>query len=166
LVYNDVLKALSNGNVSQRPHPFWSYLMKKIAIFALLTASLTLAACATTEASPNKPSLTALQGSEWRVEDIGGRGVIDNSPATLLFGADGNLSGSATCNRLIASYQIDQSKIKITPAGLTMMACPPALMEQERRLVDALALVVSYRIDQAGALILQTSNQQNILARR
>lgn len=111
-------------------------------------------------------SVTTLQEGEWRVEDIRGAGVIDNSPATLLFGPDGRLSGNATCNRLIASYTVEGSKLTISPAGTTMMACPPALMDQERKLVDLLGKVSSYSIDHTGALVLTTTSGDQLVARR
>ncbi|MEG8055390.1 META domain-containing protein [Sphingomonas sp. 22L2VL55-3] len=78
----------------------------------MTSALMMLAACATngTGASPaGAASVTTLQEGEWRVEDIRGTGVIDNSPATLLFGPDGRLSGNATCNRLIASYTVEEA---------------------------------------------------------
>ena len=134
-----------------------------------ITAGLMLSACATTGSSVSSggnTSVTALQAGEWRVEDIAGAGVIDNSPATLLFGADGRLSGNASCNRLIASYTIEGSKLTISPAGTTMMACPPALMDQERKLVDLLGTVTLYSIDRTGALTLTSASGKQIVARR
>ena len=106
--------------------------MFRLSMTAAITAGLVLSACATTgsgSSSAGTASLTALQAGEWRVEYIAGAGVIDNSPATLLFGPEGRLSGNASCNRLIASYTVEGSRLTISPAGTTMMACPPALMD-------------------------------------
>ena len=47
-----------------------------------------------------------------------------------------------------------------------MMACPPALMNQEQKLLQLLPKVVSYRIDRTGALELRTPGKQTIVARR
>ena len=142
--------------------------MFRSAVTFAMTAGLMLSACATRSGSSSSgaASTTALQAGEWRVEDIAGAGVIDNSPATLLFGADGRLSGNASCNRLIASYTVDGSKLTISPAGTTMMACPPAVMDQERKLVDLLGTVSSYNIDREGTLILATASGKKIVARR
>lgn len=143
--------------------------MLRSSITIAVTAGLMLSACATSGSGSSPAgtaSLTALQGGEWRVEDIAGAGVIDNSPATLLFGADGRLSGNASCNRLIASYTIEGSKLTISPAGTTMMACPPALMDQERKLVDLLGTVTRYSIDRTGALTLTSASGKQIVARR
>ena len=128
-------------------------------MLALLTS--TVAACVATPVGG-----AGLAGGEWTVEDIAGRGVVDGAPATLAFAEDGNLSGSTTCNRLIASYTVSGSALSISPAGTTMMACPEALMNQERRLLDALAAVESYRIDETGALILMAAGGTTITARR
>ncbi len=47
-----------------------------------------------------------------------------------------------------------------------MMACPEALMAQESSLLDALARVDGYRIDEAGALVMTVANTAAITARR
>lgn len=128
-----------------------------------------LSACATIGSGPSSSggsSVAALQAGEWRVENIAGAGVIDNSSATLLFGADGRLSGNASCNRLIASYSVKGSKLTISPAGTTMMMCPPAQMDQERKLVDLLGKVNRYGIDQTGTLTLTSASGKQIVARR
>ena len=100
------------------------------------------------------------------IEDIAGGGVIDNTHASLQFFADGRLAGSATCNRILGSYKTEGAKLRIAPAGTTMMACPPALMDQERNLLDLLPAIASYRIDKTGALVLSTADGKTILARR
>ena len=107
-----------------------------------------------------------LLGQEWVIEDIAGSGVIDNSHATLHFLADGSLAGSATCNRIIGRYQTDGERLSIAPAGTTMMACPAALMNQERKLLALLPTVERYRIDESGALVLTAADGTKIVARR
>ncbi|MEO8857360.1 MAG: META domain-containing protein, partial [Burkholderiaceae bacterium] len=99
---------------------------------------------------------TPLLGSEWVVEDIAGDGVIDRSHASLQFLPGGRLAGSATCNRILGSYESQGMKLAIKQVGATMMACPEALMNQERKLLTLLARVESYHIDSTGALVLST----------
>lgn len=145
------------------------FVMLHISRILAIAAGLILSACAPTgpgSASTKTASAAALQAGEWRVEDIAGAGVIDNSHATLLFGAEGNLSGSASCNRLIATYTVEGNKLKISPAGTTMMACPPALMNQERKLIDLLGTVTHFSIDQTGTLTLESASGEKIVARR
>ena len=110
-----------------------------------------------------RPSLT---GAEWVIEDIAGRGVIDDSHASLEFLPEDRLAGSTSCNRLIGSYTLKVDTLSVKPTGTTMMACPPALMDQERRLLDLLPHVARYTIDATGALVLKTSDGKTITARR
>lgn len=135
-----------------------------------VTSVLLLAACIVDESGAPQEEATSealLQEGEWKIENIGGQGVVDGSDATLLFGSDGQLSGNASCNRLFASYTVQGDKLTISsPGGLTMMACPPTLMDQERTLVDLLGTVATYRIDESGALILGSRSGKQILARR
>ncbi|WP_207101133.1 serine hydrolase [Paracoccus shandongensis] len=107
-----------------------------------------------------------LLGAEWVAEDIGGQGVIDNSHASLQFLRDGRLAGNGTCNRILGRYQAEGGRLALTPAGTTMMACPEALMAQERRFLDALGRVDGYRIDGTGALVLTAAGNPAITARR
>ncbi|WP_289042659.1 serine hydrolase [uncultured Aliiroseovarius sp.] len=107
-----------------------------------------------------------LSGREWMIEDIDGAGVIDNSPASLQFLPDGSLAGNTTCNRLIASYQASDDVLSIDLGGSTMMACPPALMDQEQKMLELLPTVTEYKIDDTGALILSNEAGQTMTARR
>lgn len=108
-----------------------------------------------------------LVGREWLIEYIGERGVIDNSPASLLFMPEGKLAGRASCNRLVGSFDdSEDGTLSFSPAGTTMMMCAPALMEQEGRLLEMLPKVTTYQIDDTGALILETDNGETITARR
>lgn len=107
-----------------------------------------------------------LLGREWVIKDIAGAGVIDNSHATLHFLADGRLAGNASCNLIIGSYATTGRKLSIAPIGTTMMACPQALMNQERKLLGLLPTVTRYRINKTGALVLTTADGTEIVARR
>ena len=126
--------------------------------------SLLVAGCMTS-AGADPGSYQQLVGKEWIVEDIAGRGVIDDARASLRFGQDGRLSGSGSCNRIIAAFAVNGSKLNISKAGLTRMACPPAVMDQERRLVDVLNAVQSYQVDPTGALVLTSSTGATVTAR-
>lgn len=107
-----------------------------------------------------------LVGRGWLIENIAGRGVIDRSPASLQFLPDGSLAGNTTCNRLIGSFEADEGALTLELTGTTMMACPPAMANQEQNLLDFLAQVISYSVDDTGALILETARGETIIARR
>lgn len=127
-----------------------------------LLASIAIAGCATTGAADR----TALLGGEWRVAEVGTSAVIADSRASLGFSEDGRLYGNASCNRLVGTYRVEGAQLTISNSGLTMMACPSAEMDQERRFVDILNQVSSYEIDATGALVLRTPSGAKIVARR
>ncbi len=111
-------------------------------------------------------STPTLVGRAWVIEDIAGKGVIDESAASLSFLPNGQLAGNATCNPLMAQYTETGAALSITNPATTMMACPPALMDQESRLLGVLAAVNGATIDATGALVLTTSEGVTITARR
>ncbi len=98
--------------------------------------------------------LDLLAGADWVVEDIGGRGMIDASRVTLAFGADGSLSGSASCNRYATSFTIGGEGVAIGQIAATQMMCPEALMTQEQAFFAALGPVGRFDIDATGSLLL------------
>ncbi|WP_332743931.1 META domain-containing protein [Hydrogenophaga sp.] len=95
---------------------------------------LSLTACAL----PAPPGAAPLVGSEWQLEDLGGRGVLDRVQATLAFPEAGRVAGSSSCNRFFGSYTLMQDRIALGQLGGTRMACAPAVDEQETRYLDAL----------------------------
>ena len=99
-------------------------------------------------------SPATLGGATWLLEDLTGRGVIDNSHVTLEFKADGKVTGSGGCNRYSGSATLKGSAITFTPMASTMMACAPALMDQEMRYFAALTKADSISIDKTGALLI------------
>jgi len=109
---------------------------------------------------------TLLQGREWRVEDLTG-GFITRSRATLNFGADGRLSGRASCNNYSASYRLTGEGLTIGQTAATLMACdPPALAQQERRFLAILQNTARFEITPNGALVLHDNQGRKITARR
>ena len=95
---------------------------------------LALTACAL----PGAPGAAPLVGSEWRLDDLGGRGVINGSLATLAFPEAGRVAGNSSCNRFFGSYTLMQDRIALGQLAGTRMACAPAVDEQETRYLDAL----------------------------
>lgn len=107
-----------------------------------------------------------LTGAEWVVEDIGGAGLVDRSRATLTFGDDGRVSGRASCNSFNARWTLTGERLSIDQAASTRKACPPALMDQERRFLAVLQNVMRFEIDASGALLLVDEQDRRIRARR
>jgi heat shock protein HslJ len=103
------------------------------------------------------PSAPSIEGIVWRAEDIGGGGIIDRSRATLTFGADGRISGRASCNDYSGSYALDRGALGFTSAmAVTQKACVPSLMDQERRFLAILAAARRIELLPTGALLLST----------
>lgn len=133
----------------------------RIKIAAALTAlALGLMACTAMGGAE-------LEGGIWQIEDINGAGIVDASRVEIAFDGDGRLSGTGGCNRFFAGYESDGTSLTIaTEMGMTMMACPEALMRQDRTLSEALGSVDSYEIDETGALRLISAGETVVLARR
>lgn len=80
-----------------------------------------------------------LSGSEWVPIEIEGIPASEVTRVFVQFGGDGRLSGNSGCNRFTGSYLIDGATLRISSGlAMTRMACPPAAMEEEARLVQAL----------------------------
>jgi heat shock protein HslJ/uncharacterized lipoprotein YbaY len=107
-----------------------------------------------------------LQGGEWVVEDIGGKGIVDNSRATLKFGADGSVTGRGSCNTYGATWKLSGEGLTVTEGRSTLMACSPALDNQEREFMRLLAAANRFDITDDGALLLVAGSGETITARR
>ncbi|NJL83635.1 MAG: META domain-containing protein [Chloroflexaceae bacterium] len=110
-------------------------------------------------------SLALLQGAEWVVEDINGKGIIDRSRVTLNFLEENRLVGMASCNNYITTYSLTGEGLTISQAAATLKACTPALMNQEQLFLEVLKNIQQFEISADGTLILQTNDQRTITAR-
>jgi heat shock protein HslJ len=133
--------------------------MKKIWI--LIITVLSLSAC-----SSSVPSLVneqSLQG-DWKITYIKDGPVIAHSPAEISFIDNNKVVGNASCNRIMASYQLDADKKSLSfgQNASTMMMCPPILMDQELKLFSAMAEVTNARFEE-GFLILTDQNMRMII---
>lgn len=124
---------------------------------------LLLAACSHKDPPPAVISPRSLLGAPWLLEDLTGRGVIDNSHVTLQFLADDKVAGSGGCNRYSGSAALKGSIITFTPMASTMMACAPALMDQETRFFAALTQADTVSIDKTGALLIGVKGEDKPL---
>ncbi len=108
-----------------------------------------------------------LTGADWTIESINGRDVEPGAPVSLTFNAaEGRISGRSGCNAYGADYSVGGEGIGFGPVMSTELACANAVMMQERRLYDALALVNWHAVDGAGALELTGPEGTLIKARR
>jgi heat shock protein HslJ len=98
-------------------------------------------------AIPAMPQAASPAG-RWLAEDILGGGVIDRLQSTVEIAADGRASGSGGCNRIGGKAVIKGSNITFGAMFSTKMACPPAVMNQEAKFLNALSQTRSFRVDQ------------------
>lgn len=94
----------------------------------------------------------------WRAEDIGGRGVVDNSEVTLMLGGDGKIGGKSGCNGYSANYQFTGDVLKVfPPMSGTRMMCAPALMNQEDAYRSLMETAKSVSVTPEGALVITSA---------
>jgi len=104
--------------------------------FAALVFSVVLASCA--GASPQKAPPNLLK-TEWLLEDLAGKGVLDRVQATLAFPGPNKVAGKGSCNRFFGAVEINGESIKFGHLASTLMACPSeAVSNQETNYLKAL----------------------------
>jgi heat shock protein HslJ len=145
---------------------------RRVALLAALpAATLAFVSVGGNDASGASPVAAAapaertIAGTEWVVEDLNRAGIIDRSRVTLDFGADGHLSGRASCNTYAARYALAGEGIGVTGIVTTDRTCAPALMLQEQRFLEALVRTERVETTPDGALVLHGAGHR-ILGRR
>lgn len=108
-----------------------------------------------------------LVGREWQVTRIGADPVPADVEVTMLFEAEGFVSGSSGCNRFFGGFELSGEGLVFAPsmAG-TMMACDEARMEVERAFLDSLPAITGFDIGAGGELILLAGDRPAIQAAR
>ncbi len=107
-----------------------------------------------------------LVGPAWRVEDLNGGGVIDDSQTSIEFNAEGRVSGIAGCNRYSADYTTREGTLSFGEAAVTRRACAPAVGDQEKKFLELFGAIDRYTFDGDGSLLLKTADGRTIRARR
>lgn len=132
-------------------------------LFFVSSLLLGLSACQT---SPTLDTPNIVLEGTWYIEAVQGKAVIDYSPAQLIFAQDGKLSGNNSCNQFFGQYQLNGQQLKLLPAGNTMKACVDALMDQEQRVMQAMAQVTQAN-EAKGKLLLKDidGNTQLVLSK-
>ncbi len=93
------------------------------------------------------PGQEALTGQVWTLTALMGEPPLRETTITAEFGGDGRVSGSSGCNTYSGSYAVDGNKLSLGQAmASTMMACQPAVMDQEQAYMKALGAVTSYQV--------------------
>lgn len=128
--------------------------MGRPLIFAFLVTVLAASACAPVVPQPAPsavPLARSLQGTQWLLEDLSGRGVVDRLQSTLTFPETGRVSGMAGCNNFMGSMSLDGNRVAFGQLATTRKACAPAVGDQEARYLEALSR--AERIRQEGPFL-------------
>jgi heat shock protein HslJ len=133
--------------------------IKSLPATVVVITALTLAGCAPRDASnaagaDEVPAgeTTALVGTIWRLEDLGGEGVLRGVEATLRFPEPGKVAGNGSCNRFFGNVEIVGQSINIGPLTATKKSCVMPVLDQEASYF--VALESAYGISVQGAELL------------
>ena len=99
-------------------------------------------------------------GSSWRLEDLGGNGVVDMVQATLEFPEPGKVAGSGSCNHFFGSVEVSRDSISFGPLASTRMACEEAVNDQEASYLAALGGAERFEIEEPHLLIYSSALQR------
>jgi heat shock protein HslJ len=94
----------------------------------------------------------SLLRGDWAIAAIGEAPVLRGSKPSLTFAAEGRVNGNGSCNRYFGSFKLSGETLTIAETGTTRMMCDQPLMEQERRLLQALESVRRFEVDASGGL--------------
>lgn len=133
---------------------------RRILVPALAILAMTmLAACSASSADPE-----ALMNKTFTTQEVTIDGTKQalalGSTLTLTFTADG-ISAKADCNSMFGQVNLDGGSLQmVTPLGMTMMACDPALMDQDQWISDFLSSGPNWSLD--GSTLMLTSGKSSI----
>jgi len=94
-----------------------------------------------------------LWGTEWRLEDLAGAGVLDRVEATLAFPETGRAAGNGSCNRFFGTVQISVDSISFGPLASTRMGCEAPVSMQEGKYLGALQNAERFVLEGSALLI-------------
>jgi heat shock protein HslJ len=116
--------------------------MKTILFLLVIsTSAILMSACASP--SGNAP---ALPGSKWELVTLNGAAPAAGTSVTLFFGEDDRAGGNASCNTYSGSYKVSGSTLSFDQVMSTMMACEPAVNQQEQAYLKVLGETKSYAV--------------------
>jgi heat shock protein HslJ len=99
------------------------------------------------------------------VRDVNGEPVPPGARATMVFGADGRLTGSSFCNSYSGTYSTTGEEITIGQTIVTRKACPPEVMKLEQAFLAVLRGTTRFAV-KAGALSLRGTGSSALTAQR
>jgi heat shock protein HslJ len=141
--------------------------MRYVPLLLILAALVGCASAEKIEGPPPPPPpaadpLTKVIGTQWLVEDIGGKPVMSGVQTTLRFDAPGKVSGSGGCNLYNGGVRIMSGTLLFGPIQTTRKACPEAVMKQETAYFDALVGARGVEVDGGALYFLDLTNSRSV----
>ncbi|OSZ72199.1 hypothetical protein CAP39_02225 [Sphingomonas sp. IBVSS1] len=109
--------------------------------------------------SGKPPVLAGSLVGRWTMADLNGGGPV--ARGELAFTAD-NVAGTAGCNRLTGGWQQAGATIRLGPLAVSRMACPPAVMAVEARVIALLNAAKRVEFDARGGATLISDDGQRL----
>ena len=113
--------------------------------------------------SGQPPVIAGTLVGDWQVADLNGGGTI--ARAMLRFEAE-RVAGTVGCNRFSSGWKQDGQTISFGAMALTRMACPPPVMDTERRVLGLLQASTTVRFTENGEAIITAPGGRTLTLRR
>lgn len=101
----------------------------------------------------------SLAGTEWRVLELEGKKADTNVTSTLIFDADGAVSGNGGCNAFRGDIDIEGTTMKFGQLASTMMACEDAKSVQEAVFHAALSQTAAYSVQDGNLMLVDAAGK-------
>jgi heat shock protein HslJ len=118
---------------------------------ALLLSSI-LACSPSVSPGPSGGPSGTLVDTAWTVTTVNGTTVVPDAPPTMVFGADGMVSGTGGCNQYSGPYTTDGGSISVGDLASTLMLCEGDRGTHEAAFLAALDGAGTWRITPEGNL--------------
>jgi heat shock protein HslJ len=114
-------------------------------------------------APPQQKVLDSLVGSQWRLIELAGAEVAEDSNADLVFYEPGRLAGNGSVNRFNGGISVRDGALEVSPLASTMMAGPPDAMEREQQYLAALQVAAALVVSQDDVLTITLRDREHPL---
>ena len=148
-------------------------MLKKIALATVITTTLLMTGCVTSQSTIQQQNLELLQNKNWSLTHIGATEykvdpTANNSPSLQFDATTQRLSGADGCNRIMGSYVVKKHEINLGQLASTKMMCQNTA-ELSSKFNEALNKVAGYQVygqtlkllDRHGNPVLQFKSNTN-----